>query len=80
MMGSILVYYVECVLWSAAMKKSKSDQCQKLIYWSKPVFGCETVFTFSYILGRAELGRQNGQTILPYWRRMLQDRKRKYWK
>lgn len=80
MIGLVLVFSVECVPWSAARRKSKSDQCQKLIYWSKPDFGCETVFTFLYILGRAEFGRQNEQTVLPQWRRMLQDRKRKYQK
>lgn len=65
MMGLVLVFSIECVLWSAATRKSKSDESQKLIYCSKPVFGCETVFISLYILGRAELGRQNEQTILP---------------
>lgn len=59
MISLVLVFSVDCVLWSAATRKSKSDQCQKLIYWSKPVFGCETVFTFLYILSRAELGRHS---------------------
>lgn len=76
-MSLVLVFSVECVPWSAARRKSKSDQHQKLIYWSKPGFGCETVFTLLYILGKAELGRQNEQTVLPQWRRMLQARKRK---
>lgn len=60
MMSLVLVFSVECVPWSAARRKSKSDQHQKLIYWSKPGFGCETVFTLLYILGKAE--RTNSST------------------
>lgn len=62
MMGLVLFFSVECVLWSAARRKSKSDQCQKLIYWSKPVFGCETVFTFfTFLVGQNLEGRMNKQ-------------------